>query len=58
MIKIYILNSINHETNDGLAAIYLYYLENITRVKTRVKLVFNLIKTAKYRAIKNICENA
>jgi len=54
MIKIYILNFIYHETYDGLAAIYLYYLKNITRVK----LVSNLIKTAKYRKINNICENA
>ncbi len=58
MIKIYILNFIYHETYDGLAAIYLCYLENITRVKTRVKLILNLIKTAKYRVINTMCENA
>jgi|JTFO01.1.fsa_nt_gb hypothetical protein len=58
MIKIYILNFIYHETYDGLAAIYLCYLENITRVKTRVKLIFNDSKTAKYRAKTTARENA
>lgn len=54
MGKIYKFNSIY----DGLGVVFLAYLENFTRVKTRVKLVFNLIKTAKYRAINTTCENA
>ena len=54
MGTIYKINSIY----DGLVATILIILRNVTRVKTRVKLIKSLLNTAKYRGLLSVHESA